>query len=719
MSYPPPRPLLPSASSPADRMAAVRGWLSGTWTGWLLVAGLALKAVAYGGGFLGSAEAGALGRVDHAANLALAVVVGSVAWRVWQVARGRLLWRVRSRLVLSYVLIGVVPILLLGTFVAVGVLLLFFNISSYLVQNRLDGLCDQAGMLARTTLVEIQRDRTGNWEDLLDRHREAIAERYPDVALALLPSDGRARCGAPARGGPPPAGAMRPYHAGTWTLVEPPSSLPAWVTCEGFSGIVVSSAPNGGPGHLIARAVALSARSAFAVLVDLPVDQTLAASLRRDAGVELRRVNVIGDSNQAAPMRGRVETTVPATAAGESGALSTVTFITYTDWERGSAGSLALSMGVRVPALYAWLTRAQGTVGNRSFGRILMYVLMALGAMLLVIELAALAMGLALARSITGSVHALFTGTRRVRDGDLTHRIAVRSHDQLSELADSFNEMTASITGLLREAAEKKRLEEELRIAREIQMSLLPAGPLRMPGLSVTALCLPAREVGGDYYDFLPLDDHRVGVLIADVSGKGTSAAFYMAELKGLMISLSEIHSSPRQLLIEANRLIADHLDSRSFITMIYAIVDTRARTMTCARAGHTPFVYVPAADGNGRQAQVLTPDGMVLGLKLDGGERFTSVLQELTIPLCTGDLFVFFTDGISEAMNADDDCFGEDRLSSFVQARASLPPESLREEILREVEQFVGGAPQHDDMTLIVMRVEAQAVLMAAPRES
>ena len=137
--------------------------------------------------------------------------------------------------------------------------------------------------------------------------------------------------------------------------------------------------------------------------------------------------------------------------------------------------------------------------------------------------------------------------------------------------------MTASIEDLLRQAAEKKRLEEELRIAHEIQMSLLPQGPLMMPGLSVTALCVPAREVGGDYYDFLPLDDHRVGVLIADVSGKGTSAALYMAELKGLVLSLSQIHTSPRELLIAANRIIAQHLDARSFITMTYAVIDMRA----------------------------------------------------------------------------------------------------------------------------------------------
>jgi serine phosphatase RsbU (regulator of sigma subunit) len=106
--------------------------------------------------------------------------------------------------------------------------------------------------------------------------------------------------------------------------------------------------------------------------------------------------------------------------------------------------------------------------------------------------------------------------------------------------------MTASIEDLLQQKAEKERMEQELRIARNIQMSLLPQGPLLMPGISLTAHCEPAREVGGDYYDFLPIDDHTFGILIADVSGKGTSAALYMAELKGIMMSLSQRHRSPR-----------------------------------------------------------------------------------------------------------------------------------------------------------------------------
>ena len=136
--------------------------------------------------------------------------------------------------------------------------------------------------------------------------------------------------------------------------------------------------------------------------------------------------------------------------------------------------------------------------------------------------------------------------------------------------------MAASVQDLLRESADKERLEEELRIARQIQMSLLPQGTVSCPGCASPRLCLPAAEVGGDYYDLLPLSDARMGVLVADVSGKGTSAALYMAELKGLVLSLSRIYESPARLLSEANRILAANMDPRSFITMTYAVVDTR-----------------------------------------------------------------------------------------------------------------------------------------------
>ena len=275
--------------------------------------------------------------------------------------------------------------------------------------------------------------------------------------------------------------------------------------------------------------------------------------------------------------------------------------------------------------------------------------------------------------------------------------------------------MTASIEDLLRVEREKKRLEDELRIAHDIQMSLLPQGPLGFPGVSVTSVCVPAREVGGDYFDILPLDEHRVGVLIADVSGKGTSAALYMAEMKGLMLSLSRNHSSPRELLCTVNQIIADHLNSRSFITMIYAIIDTRARTFTWARAGHTPLLCCPGPNSPTPGMRLLAPDGMVLGLNLGDHAIFDRLLVEQTMPIHEGDLFLLYTDGISEAMNAADDCFGEERLGTIVEEHSHLPSDQLRERILREIAAFVGEAPQHDDMTMILLRIDA-AVASSPP---
>jgi len=193
------------------------------------------------------------------------------------------------------------------------------------------------------------------------------------------------------------------------------------------------------------------------------------------------------------------------------------------------------------------------------------------------------------------------------------------------------------------------------------------------------------------------------------VSGKGTSAAFYMAELKGLMLSLSEIHTSPRALLLAANRIIAANLDSRSFITMTYAVFDLDARTMTFARAGHTPLMFVPGPETpEDRAVRVLAPDGLVLGLNLDNGQMFERLLEEETINLRRGDLVVLFTDGITEAMNDADDLFGEARLGDLAEQHADLSSDELRERVLREVEVFVGTSPQHDDMTMILLKIEA-----------
>jgi sigma-B regulation protein RsbU (phosphoserine phosphatase) len=249
---------------------------------------------------------------------------------------------------------------------------------------------------------------------------------------------------------------------------------------------------------------------------------------------------------------------------------------------------------------------------------------------------------------------------------------------------------------------EKQRLDDELRIAREIQKSLLPVQPPDIPGLSIADWCEPAREVGGDYYDFFDLGPRQLAVLVADVSGKGTSAALYMAELKGLMLALSHTERSPQRLLVNVNHILADHLDNRSFITMTYAIVDLDARTLTHCRAGHTPLVIVSNGVSN-----VITAEGMVLGLRLPGAaERFETLLQEHTQPISPGDVIVLYTDGITEAMDVTGELFGDLALARVLAASHALDARGIRERVLRDVKAFVGEAEQHDDMTMVVIKV-------------
>jgi sigma-B regulation protein RsbU (phosphoserine phosphatase) len=703
-----------------------------TLPGRAIVAGAAVKvAVA----LIGAAGvvAAPLSLLDTVASIAM--VAGGIFFLARGVAilRRRLLWRVRSKLIVSYLFIGLIPAILIVAFFLLGGLLLFSNFSSYLVQSRFRTLADRAESLAQTTAVEIQR--TGRREEVgvLERRQFEAQREFPGASLVLVPVD---RSCSPAKGDSadaallapaPRANAVprRPVSAGPWQHVTPPASIPAWIPCDGFKGLLAIARraidpttpvrqgqpilAQGAIVDVLVRAVRFSENEgeAYAVVVDLPVGAPIVERLQRETGVRLADVRA-PSLDEVHPLQVRGEASADASAspvAPTDVPMTSVAFLDYVDWSSGGRAELRASIRMNVSEIYNRIAAAEGGAG-RYFGQGLLLMLVVIGLLFLLIEALALVAGLALARSITGSVHELFAGTERVRKGDFTHKIAIRAHDQLGELATSFNSMTASIEDLLREQAEKKRLEEELRIAHEIQMSLLPQGPLGIPGVSVTALCVPAREVGGDYYDFLPLGDGRVGILIADVSGKGTSAALYMAELKGLMLSLSRIYSSPRELLITANRIIAEHLDARSFITITYAVLDLRRRTFTYARAGHTPLIYLPSA-AKAKGLRVLTPDGLVLGLKIDNGETFERVLREETMSIEEGDLFVLFTDGISEAMNASDDCFGEARLGTIVEEHAHLPFDQLRERVLREIAAFVGDAPQHDDMTMILLRID------------
>jgi serine phosphatase RsbU (regulator of sigma subunit)/energy-coupling factor transporter transmembrane protein EcfT len=685
---------------PNSRLDAARAWLMQTLAGRLLVAGVVLKLVAWIGVVTG-VRPGLFNALDTLGGLAILISALVIGYRVYILARYRLLWRVRRKLILSYIFIGVVPVLLVVVFFTLGGLFFFFNVSAFMLRNHVESVVEGAQFLSQAAAPTLSGGASvAQLTDSLTTRQSAAAVRYPLVSYTVVPTD--RVCG-----GDSSASAPR-VVTGPWSHVEAPRTIPSWVPCSGFAGLITYPAESGT--RLAARAIAWPPGLRTALIVDIPFGDALIREFHDEMGITIEAYSLVelsarGNQVPDGSRRGRL---VNLRLGEQQEPLGWVAFLDYTDWATGEMSPLTVGFRVGPAAVFQYLSGPSfAPLDNYNVGQIFLMLLAVIAGLFLIIQAVALVMGLSLARSITGSVHELFAGTERVRRGDFGHKIAIRSRDQLGELAGSFNSMTASIEGLLREKAEKERLEQELRIARSIQMSLLPQGPLNMPGVSLSGHCEPAREVGGDYYDFLPLEDGRLGVLIADVAGKGTSAALYMAELKGLMLSLSRYHVSPRQLLIEANRIISKHLDARSFITMTYAVIDMRARTMTCSRAGHCPLIYVPGPDAGSRTPQVLTPEGMVLGLQFDLGDTFDRLLEEVTLPLGRGDLFVFYTDGISEAMNSQGDCFGDQRLVELAQRNADLASDDLRERILTEVRTFAGDAAQHDDMTMVLLKID------------
>jgi sigma-B regulation protein RsbU (phosphoserine phosphatase) len=689
------RPLLPEAPRPPapGLLARARAFFTRGWTGRVVAVALAawLLDVLLS---LGGWALPAILRVP--ADL----VVGLFAlWLLWRASRWvsrRLLWRIRTKLIVSYLFIALVPVVLLTLFMAVAGVLLLGLTASRVVTGEIDRAADVLQAAARSALAGLPPSDAEAARELPLRLAPA-RDLHPRLAFTLL------------RGGRVVAAEG-----------DAPRALPPWWKGPGFAGLVRLRPDEKLSPEALRGAWA---EGGAALILDVPADETFFAGIERRTGIHVLQPSEMEVSEK--PQGGRTERVHGSggpqiviegddgqrvTAAARSGFLF-VALPEKTNWQTGESSAFD-----GVPYAFQYQPRdlvrrlspiqVPRDASGRSVPDYLMYVLAILGLVFIVMYAVALVLGLLLARSITRGVHALSVGTQRLRQGDFSHQIRIRSRDQLGELAESFNHMSRGIQQLMVEQVEKERLEEELRIARQIQMSLLPGeGLVRVPGIRVAALCLPAAEVGGDYYDLLPLGETRMGVLVADVSGKGTSAALYMAELKGLVLSLSRIYESPAKLLSEANRILAANMDARSFVTMTYAVVDTAARRMRYARAGHNPMIHLQARTGATR---VLTPAG--LGLGLDSGDRFEAILEEDEVPLEPGDFFLFFTDGLSEAMNPGAELFGESRLRRILEDGRGLTSEELKERILEEVRAFVGDALPHDDMTLVVLKVVPEA---------
>lgn len=256
------------------------------------------------------------------------------------------------------------------------------------------------------------------------------------------------------------------------------------------------------------------------------------------------------------------------------------------------------------------------------------------------------------------------------------------------------------IPGYVEELAQEQRIKQELQIAREVQQSFLPVKMPQIARLDIAAVCKPAYETGGDYYDFIQLDEHRAAIAIGDVSGKGIQAAFYMTFVKGLLHSLCRETDSPAEVLKKTNRLFCDNATKGTFISLVYGIIDTQKNEFTFARAGHNPILHINTSTN---KVQELQPRGLGIGLTKD--KIFDNNIEEIKLSITDDDLFLLYTDGIVEALNETRQFYGTKNLTTLIKKQKNKPAKKVVSSVSKAVTSYIGKAKQHDDMTLMAVR--------------
>jgi len=252
----------------------------------------------------------------------------------------------------------------------------------------------------------------------------------------------------------------------------------------------------------------------------------------------------------------------------------------------------------------------------------------------------------------------------------------------------------------IRRIKERVRLQKELEIAHRVQLGLLPKTQPSIAGFDVAGICLPALEVGGDYFDFVDLRDGNLGIAVGDVSGKGVPAAIYMTLTKGILQSHAGEETSPKKVLSKVNHLMYRTIERNWYVSMFYAVLDSRHRMLRFARAGHNPGIVFRTGES---EARLLQTAG--IGLGLDEGNVFNKTLVEGELQMSAGDTLVLYTDGFTEAMNGHLQEFGEERFLDLLHRNQKSTAEELVHRIITSVQNFAGDQPQHDDMTLVVLK--------------
>ncbi len=364
------------------------------------------------------------------------------------------------------------------------------------------------------------------------------------------------------------------------------------------------------------------------------------------------------------------------------------------EWSRGQWHDRQVLLWVRVGFLSAVRGLAQNLREN-PFNLFPLIFLAVVAGLFVLVQLLTVGMVVAMGRSILRAISALRQGTARLRSGNFRYRIPIEASDELWEVGDSFNEMAADLDKARDLEIEKERMEGELELARQIQGRLLPAQLPVFPRWELSGLSVPARHVGGDYYDVLRLDPDRIGLIAADVSGKGVPAALLMSSFRASLLSLDLAGQGPGRTFDRLNAFLHHSIEPGRFVTAFLGVLTLSSGRMVFANAGHNPPYLVRA----GGEVLPLREAGLILGLF--GDTRY----QQGEAILHPGDLLALYTDGVTEATDEAEEFYGEERLLELLGRMRGDPTQEIVNELLEEIRTFSGSAGQSDDITMLLAR--------------
>jgi sigma-B regulation protein RsbU (phosphoserine phosphatase) len=641
--------------------------------------------------------------------LLLAIPAVYYLWRIFSLARSRMLWRISRRLILAHIFIGAIPVFLVIGIFYVSALGFYYQFSYYLITNQVGIHSAQIhafNLSFREDMQELMAQTPAPSQAMLQARLDADAKyllaSYPSASLFLGLRDAR-------------TGRVLTYRnrALSGTPIHN-YEIPHWLGDKEFHGLVVDDMqPQGKNGRLYLKSFVSSEFQqdpAFTLEASVPVDRYLLDRLKAALGLDLLLAGSVERpgidailQNTDVIQKNILESTFNTEGSRLASGPPWPIFLFPISWasgeEKANASSDALLVELSTTKLMRNLFRSESTVGQRIWS-----VLKAIFIFFLIVEIVSVVLGILLTKSITGAVHNLDRGTEFVKRGDFSHRIIVKSQDQLGALATSFNQMTEYVQHLVKERVQKERLERELEIAKEVQERLFPAKPPRMECLDVAGICLPARTVSGDYYDFLPLGAHELGLALGDICGKGISAALLMANLQATL--RSNVMNLWRDSRLNADRSVAEIVErlnsqiyaftaANKFATFFYALYDDQRKTFTYCNAGHNPPLYF-----NDHRIDRLNAGGTVVGVFAD------AKYEQATIHGKPGDLFVAYTDGIVECVNEYGEEYGEARLSLLIQENRHLHAEAIKDTVVQNVLSWTNAEERDDDMTLIIAKI-------------